>query len=259
MEALESLLDGYVRTCDRIGEACGPPWYVGNVYIELILVACLFTLVQLVLIRHVGFPNRLRNVRRSMVAAAYGMLLYRRRPKAIVVGELRLVWNSLKFLVFLLPSLALGGLLFAGLWHTLSGRYGHGPLRIGEEAVVRAEGLSDSARELSDCDVVANGQDLEVTARVRAPAVRTVWTRVRPRRAGLFQVEMGQSGAEPFVLNVAMWESPVAPRQTVDGVAVSISYPTRRWWGSSHGWLVCFLVVCLVAAWPLGRLLGTRL
>jgi len=259
MEMFTSLFGAYIRLCDRTGQWCVPSWYVGNRTIELAVVACVFTLVQLVLIKHVGFQGRLRSIRRSMVASAYGMLLYWRRPRAIVVGELRLVGNSLTFLVFLLPSLVVGGLLFAGMWNTLSERYDRGPLEVGEEAVVRTSVSSDSERALTDCDTSGDARDLEITARVRAPAVRTVWTRVKPKRAGLLRLDVGQDRPVRCLLNVATWEAPVAPRRTTGGVEVNIGYPRRRWWGLRHGWLITFLVACVGAAWPLGRLLKTHL
>jgi hypothetical protein len=259
MVTLKHVLELYLNMCGHVGGVLAPNWYLGNRYVELALVACVFTLVQVVVIRYAGFQARLRRARGNMVVAAYHMLLYWRRPRAIVSGEMGLLWNGLKFFVLLLPSLAIGGLLFAGMWSTLSGRYGHGPLSPKEEAVVRASVSSDSGRTLTDCDVSAGGQDLEVTAKVRIPAVRTVWTRVKPGRAGLFCLDLGRDHPRRLVLNVATRGKPVMLRQTVNGVEVTISYPVRRWWGLKHGWLVYFLAACFVAAPPLGRLLGTRL
>ena len=67
----------------------------------------------IMIIKYTGFRKHLTSSRRAMVAAAYEILLYRRRPFVVISAELRLIWHNLRFLLFLLPSLLVAGAFFA--------------------------------------------------------------------------------------------------------------------------------------------------
>lgn len=255
---LTSIWHAYITACDRLGAGCVPEWYVGNRYFELGVIASVFTLVQLALIRYLGAHKRMRQARKDLAVAAYSMLLYWRQPRAIISSELRLLWANLRLLVLLAPPLVIGGVIFAGMWDTLSDRYGRGPAEVGTDIVMHVRPLSDSERLPEKGEIAAGAPGIGVTACVRVPEAGAVWARLSPGKEGVFHLSIVSGSPRRVLLNVACADAPVLPRQRVGGYEVGIGYPKRAWWGMARGWLVYFALVCLAAAAPLSRLLNRR-
>lgn len=248
----------FISFCDRIGQRYAPGRYLFNPWIEMVLVAAVFMLLLLVFTKYAGFCSRLGNARREMLAAAYEILLYRRRPRTVLIGELKLICANLKFLAWLTPSLVFAGVLFAGMYNTLSNRYGYAPAAIGKDIVVKTKHASGEKQELSSCRIDKNKNDLAISARVTVPSVGATWTRVAPLRAGLLALDLGRENATA-ALNVESSHLPAMPRQYDNGLEIWIGYPRRKWWGSAHGWLVYFLVASTAVAVPLARRLKVSL
>jgi hypothetical protein len=208
---------------------------------------------MLAFLKLTGLGRRLGRVRRRMLAAAYEVLLYRHRPRAVIAAEGRLLASTAKYLLWLAPSLALGGAGFAAMYQTCSDRYGRGPARVGEPLVVRSRPADGSRRDLAECRLFSDDADLPLTAAAQVASLRTVWARFTPKRPGIFALRTGPGSAGRVLVNVESPKAPALRWQYVDGLEVHVQYPLRKWWGLDRGWMVFFLVACAVAAVPLGR------
>jgi hypothetical protein len=256
MGQVKAVWESFIASCDAIGRTCTPNRYVVSPYVELALVAALFMSAVLLFIRYTGFYHRLRDARRAVLAALYEILLYRRSPRAVLRAELRLLWRNGKALFYLAPSILLGGVLFAAMYNTLSDRFSYRPIEVGQDVVVRAQATK---RGLSKGGLISDPSELEVSAQVKAPAIKTIWMRLKAKRAGILTAKVGEGGDGLFTLNVASMNRPVLPRQCVGGIDFTIHYPRREGWAPAHGWLICFLVMCAVVSIPLTRWLRISL
>lgn len=248
-----------LHCCDVAGRHLAPSRYLLSDWVELGIIATAFAVVLLTFVRLTGLGGPLRRARRNVLAAAYEILLYRRRPRAVIAAEARLAWSNLKYLFWLAPLVAFGGLCFTAVYRTCSDRYGRGPARVGEPLVVRCRPAGGAGGDLAKCTMLSNDGDLGPTARAEAPAVGAVWTRFTPRRPGIFALKTSPNAPGRVLVNV---DSPAAPAicwQYVDGLEVHIQYPLRKWWRLEHGWVVYFLAVSTLVSGLVCRRLGVRL
>jgi hypothetical protein len=230
-----------------------PGAYLGNIWVELTLVALVYTLLLVLLIRVSRLGPRIQRARRQVVAEAYGLLLYFRSPRTVLRTEARLIGGQLRWLGYWLPALLVGGLLFALLWPALTDRYDYRGAPVGQSIVLRERLTAPEGAALLAAEVHDPAGAVQVTARVRAPVAGTVWSRMTVHRGGLFQLRLGDADLPPVPLNVMAPGRPALPWHYRDGVELHIDYPPRSWWGLPHGWLVYFLSVSTVSAVVLGR------
>ncbi len=251
--SLGTVFDNFVAYCDHVGRSHVPHCYLGNRWMELTIVAAAFMVVMVVFIRYVGFCSQLQAIYRNAVAAIYEMLLYHRSAFVVATAECKLAWNSLKFLLLLSPSLILGGIVFVGMFNTASNRYSYGPIAVGQDVVVRTEPVDGAVGKLADCKIVTDESDLEITAKVRSASRQIIWTRLKPKRAGMLNFKTGPNGSSQVLLNVESFNRPAPAWQYIDGIKVNINYPHLKWRGLRHGWLMYFLLMCAVTGIPLMR------
>jgi hypothetical protein len=254
-----ALIGWFFAVCDRALRAWSPERYLLCPAVELALIATLFMVAVLVFMRHFGLCGMLREARRQMLADVYQLLLYRRCLRLLVRSELRLAWGNIRYLVLLGPTLLFGGVLFGAMYNAMADRYGCMPLRVGQDVVIRSRCLSGTASDLAQADVHADERLLPITAQVHSQAAGTVWTRLRCMRAGVWPVALGPDGGHWASVNVQVFDRPPRPWQYVGDVEVHIAYPRAKWWGMAHGWLIYFLLICLVVARPVLLLTGVRL
>lgn len=229
--------------------------YILNHWVELFLVATVFTLLIIVFMKYFGFLSRLRTINRRMLANAYEVLLFRRHPWTVILAELKLIWENMKLLAFLTPTLLFSGALFVLMSQNLLQRYTYIPAKVGEHIVIRAELPNNTSDEVSEYKFAGQGDMLEITAQVVSKAARTVWAGLRSSRPGLFHLRREDGSETGVVLNVGILDRPSLARQRVSGMDVEIGYPRRKWWAMKHGWIIWFSIVCLGVSLPLARLL----
>jgi hypothetical protein len=238
-----------------------PSRYLLNQWVEVCILACVYTLLLLLFMKVAGFGGRVGTIRRDMLREAYRILLYRRCLRVVLRAEMTLVWSNLKLLFFLLPTLLFGTLVAAGGYDFLAERYACRPVAVGEEFVVRARAVRRGL-ELKDCEVQGLPPSVEKTARVRSPDERTVWTRLAAHQPGVFGFGTGggSGGASGrgATVNVGRPDRPVRRWQYTGGLELYVDYGSAHERGRGHGWVVAFVAVCFASAVPLGRALSVR-
>ncbi len=240
-------------TWERFVLAVAPATFVGSPWIELAVVALIYTSVLLLFVRVAPLGARLSEARRRLAAAALQILMYYRSPRAVIRGELELIASNLRLLALFVPTLLFGAVVFMFLFPILSNRYDYRPLQANEEVVVRLQPIEPGTEPLADGTSDVDASDLDVVAVVRAGAVGTAWIRVAGKRPGLLDFRLGPLGQRRARLNVEVPSAPAQPWLYVDGVEVHIDYPRRSWRGIEHGWLMYFLFVCFAVVKPLAR------
>ncbi len=239
-----------ISACDRLGQALPGGAFLLSWWLELALAAGLFALLLVLLARITGLGGKIRIVRRKMIAATEEILLYRRRPLTVIRAELKLVgWNAVLLLI-LAPLLVVGGGIFKAAYGSLDNRYGFAPAKAGEALVVRAYCPVGSLAGIEVIEASGAGRSVLVTACVRSAARQTVWSRLRPDRAGLYSIHLPGTTDEAF-LNVGFPDCPAMPQQQAGDVDIRIGYPPRKMFGLRHGWTLVFFVMCIAAAWPM--------
>lgn len=226
---------------------------------ELVILGIALCLIVLAFIKYTGLQSLLRRTRQEILAGLYEMLLYRRRPAYALAAQCKTIWASLKHLFFVLPVLALGVLVFLCLRDGLSNRYGYAPTRVGQDVVIRCRLKPSLKKQMERYDLVCNSHDLITTSVVRVASVRTVWTRLKATKPGLFRLTLGIDSPYQVFLNVARPDLPAIPRQHACGLEAQISYEPRQPWAVSGGYMLQLLLTCMVASVPLRRLLKVSL
>ena len=227
-----------------------PSFYLVNRWVELAVVAVLFTLALLLFTKWTRLLPRVRRARQQMVAAAYEILLYRRSPRMVLRAQCRCIWNNLKLLYYLSPGLLFGALLFALSYNVLSDRYGYAPAPVGSPIVVSAR-LS-AAQPQERLDVQPQSEQVRVSGHVHVASISTTWTRLQASSAGMYLLRVGNERAAAK-LNVDLPNRAAVPSQCLNKVVLHIGYAPRNWWGMEDGWVIYFLVVCVIAGIPIAR------
>ncbi len=238
-----------MQPIDRLITRALPQVYLANRWVELAFAAAFFTLLILLFIKLTRLLPRVRSARQQMIAAAYEIYLYRNRPRMVLRAQWRCIWNNLKLLLYLSPALVFGGVLFALFYGVLSDRYGYGPAGVGANVVIRARAVG----EVPDAPLLVEpaSDNVLLTGHVHVASIATTWSRLRASSAGIHPLRVG--GHEALRLNVATPGRPAIPRQFARRIDLHVDYPIRKWWGLETGWMLYFLVICLIASIPLGR------
>ncbi len=256
---LSATLHGIVTTCDRLGLRVLPSCYVINRWVDLGIATFIFTMAAIVAIKYIGFRKRFCSAKRAMIAAGYEILLYRRAPLAVIGAEVKLVWNNIKCLLFLAPSLGTIGLLYVLISGSLSNRYDYAPFGENEDIVISTTHADPSQAGVRNPMLVSKNPELEITARVRNDYFRKTWTRLRANQAGVFEL-MGQTtgNSGPTIVVGRQGAIPRAD-QFINGVHYHVDYPTEQWCGRKRGWMFFFFGGSLIGTFPLMQLLRIRM
>jgi hypothetical protein len=226
--------------------------FVVGRWTELTLVALVFGLGAAFLVRFATPRRAMLRFRSGMAASVYRLWVYRRLPSQVIRAEYRLILNNLGLLLCLAPTILVCSIALIVAWDHLDARYGRSPFRAGDEIVLRAT-AQDSALPLRALDVTPVDRRVEVIARVRNEAKRTVWTRLRVTQPGLLPL---RAGGQPLLLNVAHDAAPTLVSQVGVGSTVTAPYPPRNT-QFPGGWIAYFSLVCLLTPWPVLRLITT--
>ena len=226
-----------------------PDRFLVNRWIELAVVACVFSAIAMAMIKMLGLSARLRHHRHGLLAAAYEMFLYRRSPRAVLHAEARLIWHNVLFILWLAPALVFGGGLFAITYDVMEGRYGRAPISAEKEFVVQTTSLRDD-RGLSEA--IINQADFVVTADVRVPALGMSWTRLLPARRGILRLNFDGRAAW---INVASPERPTHAAQYPGDIEVRVFYPPRH----PNYWIWGFVILSVALSWPLARIINVEM
>jgi len=243
----------FFAASDRALRRAMPDRYLLADWFELALIATLFMLLLFLFMRRFGLCSRLRNTRRHMLADVYQLYLYRRSVRLVIRGEFSLICRNLQYILLLTPTLLAGSFLFAILYNPLTDRYASAPLPPNHDFVIRLHALSNEAWNPA-LAALPNTTDLFTTARVRAPSIKTIFARLRASRPGLFPLAHTNA-----TVNIQSPHRPTRPWQYSQGLEIHIPYPPARWWGLTHGWLLYFLLICLITCFPLARLIKLEL
>ncbi|MGE5612538.1 MAG: hypothetical protein ACM359_25040 [Bacillota bacterium] len=214
-----------IRICEQLIRAGLPNRYLGNCWLDLVLLAGLYAALIVLFMGLVPLGSRLHAARQQMLAAAYGMLLYRRIPQRVIRCEAALVYYNLKYLLYLSPTLVFGGLVFAAAFDPLHERYGCPPLQVGQGFIVSVEGPGD---------LPADADDFAVDARVRVPKLKRAWAKLTARHPGLLPLQVG---SHVLALNVDRPDIPRVAKRVWGDLTVQIAYPpgNYRWLGGFAG------------------------
>lgn len=248
-----------ISICDRFGQVWLPSDFIGTACLELALFAISFMLAVLLFIKYFGLSSRLRRYRERLMGLAYQILLYRRRPWLVITSELRLLGANVAYLLALIPTLVFSGILFLLMFNTLDNRYGYAPATLGEPHVIKTSPLINTDIKLSNYILRTDNSDIQITARVHAPGINAIWSRLEASRGDLFRLNIGHMESHNVLLNVDRADAPAMPRQIANEFAIEIAYLPSQWWGMPHGWLMYFLAACLLVSMPIARLLKLRL
>jgi len=248
-----------LETCDAIIQSMMPNWYLVNRWVELSVATGVFTVVVILIIKHTGFRKHLASSRRAMVAAAYEIILYRRRPFVVISAELRLVWHNLRFLLFLLPSLLVAGALFVMILGTLTNRFDYAPAAAYSDIVIRSTPQNSAKLQMEDCLVTTGASGLKLTARVSNPNTSQAWLRLHATKPGVYRLEQGSQKTRGPVVVIGEPLAPAQSNQFIGGVHHKVFYPTAKWLGIERGWMFLFVGGSFLLAIPTMRLLKLRM
>lgn len=253
-----ALLDTVIQHWNETNQRILPDFYLGNRWLEIGLFAGCFAVLVLLPMRISRLSKAFRTSRRMMMAHAYEILLFRKRPRAVMRAEMALVGRNVQCISLLLPSLLMGGVLWLFLSDMLKNRYAHAPCRIDENIVLRSEPLSEIDSSQQDNELTPDISCFDVTASVRNTKRKTSWLRVRPRHNGVHAITTCSFLPGPN-LNVGVSGSPAQPNQIRNGVHYRVSYPLDTWWGEQSRYLWVFFGASLLLAIPLARVFGIEM
>jgi hypothetical protein len=231
---------------DKITSWLFPQQYIMNRWVDLVIYASLFMVGMLLFIKYFGGGRWLKNTRRNMCASAYEILLYHRSIRMILRAEAKLVWNNTKILFLLIPSLVFGGILFAVLYHPLAERYGYRAFKPDEMVIADISSINDLNWKIDDDSRV------KITGQVSLPEQKKLWLRFTPLHEGILTVNQDMDGKDELVFK---WEPPgrpITPEQKLNGIKVNINYPRQ-------GWLIEYIVVCMIVGIPWTKWLGVSI
>lgn len=255
----KEIITRFQETCGATIQSITPNRYLVNRWVELAVVTGIFTVIVIMIIKNTGFRKHLTSSRRAMVAAAYEILLYRRRPFVVIFAELRLVWHNLRFLLFLLPSLLVTGAVFVMISGFLTNRFNYAPAAAYSDIVISSTPQNQAKLQIEDCIVTTGASGLKPTARVSNPNTSKTWLRLYATKPGVYRLQQGSQKTRGPV--VVIGEPLVAAQsdQFIGGVHHKVFYPTAKWIGIEKGWMFLFLVGSLLLAIPTMRLLKFRM
>lgn len=241
----------------------------------LLLVSALTGVAMLLIFKATSNQRAIRRTRDLIRAHMLAMRLFRDDAAVVVDGQKKVLRTNLTYLryavvpiVFILPIVVL-------IMVQLNLRYGAAPARPGEAVVVKAtfDGALDDGVTLEAPPAVA----VETPA-LRIPYKREADWRVRPAKAGTFELAVKSKGAtyeKELVVGKAdagrvsarrvsgIWSQLMNPGErplASDLRAIEVKYPSRenKIFGLGVHWVITFFVVSLVAAFALKGVFKTE-
>ena len=241
----------------------------------LLLISALTGVAMLLVFKAASNQRAIRRTRDLIRAHLLAMRLFRDDARVVVESQKKVLRTNLTYLryavvpiVFILPIVVL-------IMVQLELRYGPAPAQPGEAVVVKAifNGAVDD-----DVTLAAPPGIVVETPALRIPYKREADWRVRPAKAGRFELSLKSKGAtygkelvagEAGVGRVSsrrvsgIWSQLMNPGErplSGDLKAIEVKYPGRqnKLFGLGVHWMITFFVVSLVAAFALKGVLKTE-
>ncbi len=241
----------------------------------LLLISALTGVAMLLVFKATSNQRAIRRTRDLIRAHLLAMRLFRDDARVVVESQKKVLRTNLTYLryavvpiVFILPIVVL-------IMVQLELRYGPAPVQPGEAVVVKA--IFDGAVD-DDVTLAAPPGIVVETPALRIPYKREADWRVRPAKAGRFELSLKSKGstyAKELVAGEAgvgrvssrrvsgIWSQLTNPgERPLSGElkAIEVKYPSRqnKLFGLGVHWLITFFVVSLVAAFALKGVLKTE-
>jgi hypothetical protein len=246
-------------------------WPVGG----LLLISALTGVAMLLIFKATSNQRAIRRTRDLIRAHMLAMRLFRDDARVVVESQKKVLRTNMTYLryavvpiVFILPIVVF-------IMVQLDLRHGPAPARPGEAVVVKA--IFDGAVD-DDVTLAAPPGIVVETPALRIPYKREADWRVRPAKAGRFELSLKSKGAtygkelvagEAGVGRVSsrrvsgIWSQLMNPGErplSGDLKAIEVKYPGRqnKLFGLGVHWVITFFVVSLVAAFALKGVLKTE-
>jgi hypothetical protein len=241
----------------------------------LLLISALTGVAMLLIFKATSNQRAIRRTRDLIRAHMLAMRLFRDDARVVVESQKKVLRTNMTYLryavvpiVFILPIVVF-------IMVQLDLRYGPAPARPGEAVVVKA--IFDGAVD-DDVTLAAPPGIVVETPALRIPYKREADWRVRPAKAGRFELSLKSKGAtygkelvagEAGVGRVSsrrvsgIWSQLMNPGErplSGDLKAIEVKYPGRqnKLFGLGVHWVITFFVVSLVAAFALKGVLKTE-
>jgi hypothetical protein len=259
---------GLSHYLDRIFDILVSPF--GNAAAGAVLaVAAVVTVVVLAVFKAATPQKRLVAARDRVLGHIFEMGLYQERLGVLAKIQRDLAWSNLRYVVLVLPALALMIVPVALAMYQLEGRVGRRPFQPGETTLVAATLAADQAAQLERLTLATSPGLVLDAPPVRAADQRTAFWRVRVTTPGRHEVAIsspqGALGSLPVAAEAGLQrvekerrrESGLAAliggRQDVlpteSGLTrLAIRVPDRhvRYLGVELSWLLAFILATLV-------------
>jgi hypothetical protein len=241
----------------------------------LLLISALTGVAMLLVFKAASNQRAIRRTRDLIRAHMLAMRLFRDDARVVVESQKKVLRTNLSYLryavvpiVFILPVVVL-------IMVQLNLRYGPAPARPGEAVVVKA--VFDGALD-EDVTLTAPFGVVVETPALRIPYKREADWRVRPAKAGTYELSLNTKGrtyGKELVVGEAgagrvsarrvsgIWSQLMNPGErplASDVKAIEVEYPDRenKLLGLGVHWVITFFVVSLVAAFALKGVFKTE-
>jgi hypothetical protein len=166
----------------------------------LLAISLVVTVIVLLLFKAVTPQKRLVRARNRVLGHIYEMGLYQERLTVLARIQRDLAAANLRYVVLVLPALAVLIPPVAIAMLQLEGRVARRPFEAGETTLVKAIVAPDRALELDQLALAPSSGLVQDGPAVRARSARTVVWRVRVAEAGEHAVTVNAPGGESWAL-----------------------------------------------------------
>jgi hypothetical protein len=194
------------------------PFARANPWLGMVAISLLSGLVLLLIFRYTSNQRGIRAAKDRIIAHLLAVWLYRDELSVVLRSQAGVFVDDLRYLGYALVPLACM-ILPVGIFLLQTDlRYGHRPLRVGEQAIVAAQ-IRPEAGPVDDVTISAPPGIRVETPALRMPALGEVDWRVRAVAPGRHELRFAVQGVE-FTKEIVVGDhmTRVAPRRVDDGV-----------------------------------------
>ncbi|NIM06596.1 MAG: hypothetical protein GTO55_09175 [Armatimonadetes bacterium] len=178
--------------------------FAANPWLGMVVISFVTGFVLLFIFRFTSNQRGIRATKDRIMAHLLEVLLYKDELGLVLRAQGRIFANNFRYLGYALVPLACMIIPVAVLLVQTELRYGHRPLRVGEEAIVAVK-VRSNATSLDELSLSApNGIEVE-TAALRMPAAKEVDWRIRAAAPGNHSLRISVGG-EKFTKQVVVGE-----------------------------------------------------
>lgn len=273
------LVDFFNTCCSRLMDGILYPVHSLHPIWAILVASILCALLIVWLVGKTSNQRRIRNLKSRLRGHLLEIWLFRDSNRAVFTAQRRTLWSALQLTTCLLPSLAVLTVPMALVMVQLHARYGYQPIRAGEPAILKVFFARGTPADQVDANLtVPDGLALQSPS-LRVPDENEVEFQIGARREGRYQITIrsqGQTVAKS--LEVGSPAGPLSPVRAADfwsrvlypvepGIPdgpisqVAFAYPERQltFGNVKLMWLWPFLVLSILAVFPIKRLLHVEL